>query len=82
MDVLLDRLLGVLGVALEAQAQHHLEGDREQQQAAGDAERGQRDAELPQQPVADQRRADQDRAGDQAGAQRDLAAERWPAGRR
>ena len=62
--------------------EHHLEGDREQQQPAGDAEGGQRDAELPQQPVADQRRADQDRAGDQAGAQRDLRRERGSTGRR
>ena len=58
-----------------AEPEHHLEGDREQQQPAGDAERRQCDAELPQQPVADQRRADQDRARDQAGAQRHLAAE-------
>jgi hypothetical protein len=53
---------------LQPQPQNHFGGDREQQQPAGDAKRRQADAELAQQPVADQRCADQDRAGDQAGA--------------
>ena len=74
--MLFDRLFGVLGLVSCTQAEHHLEGDREQQKPAGHAKRGQGDAELPQQPVADQRRADQDHGGDQAGAQRHLAAER------
>ena len=44
--MLLDRLLGRLRLALDAHAEHHFGGDREQQQPAGDAERRQRDAEL------------------------------------
>ena len=80
--MLLDGLLGVLGGAPDPQTEHHLEGDRKQQQSAGDPERGDRDAELPQQPVADQRRADQDRAGDQAGAERHLCGATGPRGHR
>ena len=72
--VLFDRLLGGFAFAAHAHAEQHLEGDREQQQAAGDAKRGQRDAERAEQPVADQRGADEDGAGDQAGTQRDAAA--------
>ena len=71
-----------LAARCDPQSEHHLEGDGEQQQPAGDPKRGQRDAELAQQPVADQRRADQDRARDHAGAQRDLAAEGAPTARR
>ena len=51
------------------------------QQPAGDPEGRQPDAELPQQPVADQRRPAQDEQGDQAGADRDLASGRDAAGR-
>ena len=73
VDMLLDRLLGVLGVALAGASPSTIsKATANSSKPAGDAERGQGDAELPQQPVADQRGADQDRAGDQAGAQRHL----------
>jgi hypothetical protein len=57
------------------QSEHHLEGDREQQQPAGHANCGRVMPSCRNSQVADQRRADQDRAGDQAGAQRHLPAE-------
>jgi hypothetical protein len=50
---------------LQPNADHHFGGDGKQQQAPGDAKGRQRDAELSQQPVADQGNADQDRARDQ-----------------
>ena len=40
VQMLLDRLFGILGVALEPQSQHHLEGDGKQQQASGDPKCG------------------------------------------
>jgi hypothetical protein len=58
--MLLDRLLGVSGLPLDAHSEHHFGCDREQQKSAGDAERRQRDAELAQQPIADQRGAGKD----------------------
>jgi hypothetical protein len=67
---------------LGPQPEHHFEGDGEQQKPARDAERRQRDAKLSQQPVADQRGAEQDRTADQASAQCDLPpdARRQPVG--
>ena len=65
--VLLDRLLGGLAFAAHAHAEHHFGRDREQQQAAGDAERRQRNVQRVEKPIADQRGADEDRAGDDAG---------------
>ena len=59
--MLFERLLGLLRLPLDAHAEHHFRGDREQQQAAGDAEGRQTDRQRAQQPVADQRAAGQDR---------------------
>ena len=59
--LLFERVLGLLRLPLDAHAEHHFGGDREQQQPAGDAEGRQRDAELVQQPVADKRGAGEDR---------------------
>ena len=73
-DMLLARLLGVAGLPLDTHPQHHFGRDREQEKPASDAERRQRDAKLAQQPVADQSGAGQDRAGDNGGAQRHVAA--------
>jgi hypothetical protein len=70
----LDRVLGFARLPLDAHAEHHFRRDREQQQAAGDAERRQRNRQRAQQPVADQRAAGKDRHRDQAGAQRHGAA--------
>ncbi len=72
--MLLARLLGVAGLPLDTHPQHHFGRDREQEKPARDAERRQRDAKLAQQPVADQSGAGQDRACDNGGAQRHVAA--------
>ena len=47
--MLLDRLFGRLSFAAHTHAEHHLKRNREQQQAAGDAEGGQRNAERAKQ---------------------------------
>ena len=72
--MLLDRLFGRLSFAAHAHAEHHLKRDREQQQPAGDAEGGQRNAERAKQDIAEERGADQDCAGDEACAHGDIAA--------
>ena len=72
--MLLDGLLGGLAFTAPAHAEHHFGGDREQQQPAGDAERRERNFQRIEKPIADQRGADQDRSGNDAGAHRDAAA--------
>jgi uncharacterized membrane protein len=74
VQMFLDRLLGLLRLSLDADAEHHIRGDREQQQPAGDAKRRQRDRELVQEPAPDQRRAGQNGDGNEAGPKRDPRA--------
>ena len=74
--VLLDGFLGLLGLPLDAHPEHHFGGDREQQQAAGDTECRQRDGELVQEPVSDQRGAGENRGRDETGAKRDPGSRR------
>jgi hypothetical protein len=69
--MLLDRLLGSPRLALAANAEHHLGGDREQQQSARNAERRKRDPQPGQPPIAEEGGADQNRSGDQRGADAD-----------
>jgi hypothetical protein len=82
--MLLDRLLRLLTFTAHADAEDHLRSDRKQQEAAGDAERRERDFERIEEPVANERGADQDRSGDDAGARPDAAprALRQPVGDR
>ena len=72
--VFLHGLVGGLGLARDAHAEHHLGCDREQQEPSRDAESRQRDAELTQQPVAEERRAGEKRGRDDRGADRDASA--------
>jgi len=55
--MLLDRLTGGLGLARDAHTEYHLARNREQQEAARDSKRGERDGKHAQQPVAGKRRA-------------------------
>ena len=73
-NALFDRLLCGFTFVPAADAEHHLGGDPKQQQAAGDTKCGQRNFEDIQEPVADESGADQDRAGNNAGAHRDAFA--------
>jgi len=52
-DVLLDRFLDLLRFPFDPHAEHHFRRHGEQEQAAGDPKRRQRDAELAQEPVAE-----------------------------
>ena len=69
--VLMDGLFRLLAFALAAPAQHHVESHGEEEQAASNAERGQRDTKLRQQPIADEGNASQDHSRQQAGIECD-----------
>src|SRR5476651_728304 len=62
----------LIGLTLSATLEHHLEGDGEQQQPAGNPEGGQGDAEFFQQGIAEQRAARQHEEGDDARFPTDL----------
>ena len=76
VDMLGERFLGGLGVALQAHAEHHFRGDREQKKAAGDAEGGQGNAHGAEQPLADERGAGQNGERIDGGAKGDGALRR------
>ena len=69
--VALDRRLRRDRLPLASPAEHHLEGDDEEEEAAGDAEGGKRDAEEADERLADEGEANEDRARDDGGAERD-----------
>ena len=58
-------LLGPVLAPLGALLEHHVDRDQEEQDAAGDAEGGERDAESAEQILAEQREEEQDAGGDQ-----------------
>ena len=72
--MLLDCFFCRLTFAAHAHAQHHLECDGEQQQAAGDAKSRERDPESAEEEIADEGGADKDHAGNDGGAHGDIAA--------
>ena len=49
-------LLGGFAFTSNADTKHHFRGDREQQQAAGNAERGERNSERAEEPIKLNRR--------------------------
>ena len=69
-----DRYLGGVLLAVAAALEHHLEGDPEQEQPAGDPERRQADAEKPQQHLAAEAEEGEDAKRDQRRPRRDAPA--------
>ena len=57
-------LLGPVLAALGALLEHHVDRDQEEEDAAGDPEGGERDAERAQQILAEQGEEEQDAGGD------------------
>ena len=55
-------------------AEHHVDRDQQEENAAGDTQRRQRDAEQPQHRLAEQREHEQDGGGDQCALERHLAS--------